>query len=85
VPAAREPRAVSESLMRYGRRGRPTEAAEVSVRWGRKWVDRYRAEARDPLFDRSAAPHRIPHRTSEKRVLQAIAVLRRLRFTGPAR
>jgi transposase InsO family protein len=32
--------------------------------------------------DRSSAPHRIPHRTSEQRV-QAIAALRRVRFTGP--
>ncbi len=58
------------------------EAAEVSVRCARKWVGRYRAEGETGLFDRSSAPHRIPHRTSEERV-QAIAALRRLRFTGP--
>jgi transposase len=58
------------------------EAAEVSVRCARKWVARYRAEGKTGLFDRSSAPHRIPHRTSEERV-QAIAALRRLRFTGP--
>ena len=34
------------------------------------------------LRDRSSAPHRIPHRTSEQRV-EAIAALQRLRFTGP--
>jgi len=34
------------------------------------------------LLDRSSAPHLIPHRTSDQRV-QAIAALRRLRFTGP--
>ncbi len=33
-------------------------------------------------MDRSSAPRSIPHRTSEQRV-QAIAALRRLRFTGP--
>jgi transposase InsO family protein len=58
------------------------EAAEVSVRCARKWVGRYRAEGQLGLFDRSSAPRRIPHRTSEERV-QAIAALRRLRFTGP--
>ncbi len=58
------------------------EAAEVSVRCVRKWVGRYRAEGETGLFDRSSAPHRIPHRTREERV-QAIAALRRLRFTGP--
>ena len=58
------------------------EAAEVSVRCARKWVGRYRAQGELGLFDRSSAPHGIPHRTSEERV-QAIAALRRLRFTGP--
>jgi transposase InsO family protein len=58
------------------------EAAEVSVRCAAKWVGRYRAEGEAGLLDRSSAPGRIPHRTSEQRV-QAIAALRRLRFTGP--
>src|ERR1700729_3418380 len=58
------------------------EAAGVSVRCARKWVGRYRAEGETGLRDRSSAPHRIPHRTSEQRV-QAIAALRRLRVTGP--
>jgi len=58
------------------------EAAGVSVRCARKWVGRYRAEGEAGLRDRSSAPHRIPHRTSEPRVA-AIAALRRLRFTGP--
>jgi hypothetical protein len=43
---------------------------------------RYRAESELGLRDRSSAPHRIPHRTSEQRI-EAIAALRRLRFTGP--
>jgi transposase InsO family protein/transposase len=58
------------------------EAAEVSVRCARKWVGRYRAEGELGLLDRSSAPCSIPHRTCEERV-QAIASLRRLRFTGP--
>ena len=58
------------------------EAAGVSVRCARKWVGRYRAEGGAGLRDRSSAPCRIPHRTSEQRV-EAIAALRRLRFTGP--
>jgi len=58
------------------------EAAEVSVRCARKWVGRYRSEGGLGLLDRSSAPSSIPHRTSEERV-QAIAALRRLRFTGP--
>jgi transposase InsO family protein/transposase len=58
------------------------EAAGVSVRCARKWVGRYRAEGEAGLRDRSSAPCRIPHRTSEQRV-EAIAALRRLRFTGP--
>jgi hypothetical protein len=58
------------------------EAAEVSVRCARKWVGRYRTEGDLGLLDRSSAPCSIPHRTSEER-MQAIAALRRLRFTGP--
>ena len=58
------------------------EAAGVSVRCARKWVGRYRVEGEAGLRDRSSAPHRIPHRTSEQRV-EVIAALRRVRFTGP--
>jgi transposase InsO family protein len=58
------------------------EAAGVSVRCARKWVGRYRVQGEAGLLDRSSAPRRIPRRTSEQRV-QAIAALRRLRFTGP--
>ena len=57
-------------------------AAEVSVRCARKWVGRYRAEGELGLLDRSSAPARVANRTPEDRV-QAIAALRRLRFTGP--
>ena len=57
------------------------EAAEVSDRTCSKWVGRYRAEGRAGLFDRSSAPHLVANRTEEN-TLQAIAALRRLRFTG---
>jgi transposase len=57
-------------------------AAGVSVRCARKWVGRARAEGELGLLDRSSAPDSIPRRTSERRV-EAIAALRRLRFTGP--
>jgi transposase InsO family protein len=57
-------------------------AAEVSVRCARKWVGRYRAEGELGLLDHSSAPRSIPHRTNVGR-MQAIAALRRVRFTGP--
>jgi len=57
-------------------------AAEVSVRCARKWVRRYLAEGELGLLDRSSAPTRVANRTPEQRV-EAIAALRRLRFTGP--
>jgi transposase InsO family protein len=57
-------------------------AAEVSVRCARKWVGRYRIEGDLGLLDRTSAPARVANRTAEDRV-QAIAALRRLRFTGP--
>jgi transposase InsO family protein len=57
-------------------------AAEVSARCARKWVRRYRTDGELGLLDRSSAPLSIPHRTDEQRI-EAIAVLRRLRFTGP--
>jgi transposase len=57
-------------------------AAEVSERTARKWVDRFRSEGEPGLLDRSSAPDHVHNRTPEDRV-QAIAALRRLRFTGP--
>ena len=58
------------------------EAAEVSVRCARKWMARYRAGGSAGLRDRSSAPIVVANRTDERRV-EAIAALRRLRFTGP--
>jgi transposase InsO family protein len=57
------------------------EAAGVSVRTVSKWLRCYRTEGEEGLLDRTSAPRSIPHRTAEERV-QAIAALRRLRFTG---
>jgi transposase InsO family protein len=58
------------------------EAAEVSVRCARKWVARYRSSGEPGLLDRSSAPALVANRTPDDRI-QAIAALRRLRFTGP--
>src|SRR6201991_2970807 len=57
-------------------------AAEVSERTAAKWVARYRVEGELGLLDRSSAPAVVANRTDERRV-EAIAALRRLRFTGP--
>jgi transposase InsO family protein/transposase len=57
-------------------------AAEVSARTCSKWVARYRADGLLGLLDRSSAPTVVANRTDEH-TIQAIAALRRLRFTGP--
>ena len=57
-------------------------AAETSEKTCGKWVARYHACRESGLLDRSSAPHRVANRTCERRV-EAIAALRRLRFTGP--
>lgn len=57
-------------------------ASEVSARTAGKWVARYRAEGTAGLLDRSSAPLFVTNRIYESTV-QAIAALRRLRFTGP--
>jgi transposase InsO family protein len=57
-------------------------AAGVSERTCSKWVGRYRVDGEPGLLDRSSVPRRVPNRT-EEHTIQAIAALRRLRFTGP--
>src|SRR4051795_10219215 len=57
-------------------------AAEVSVRCARKWVRRVLVEGGAGLVDRPSTPRLVANRTCERRV-EAIAALRRLRFTGP--
>jgi transposase InsO family protein len=61
---------------------RAAEAAEVSARTCSKWVARYRAEGVGGLVDRSSAPRVVANR-SDEHTIEAIAALRRLRFTGP--
>jgi transposase InsO family protein len=56
-------------------------AAEVSERTAGKWARRYRTEGEAGLLDRSSVPGHVANRTPEDRI-QAIAALRRLRFTG---
>jgi transposase InsO family protein/transposase-like protein len=57
-------------------------AAEVSERTCSKWVSRYRSEGELGLLDRSSAPVSVANRTDERQI-EAIAALRRLRFSGP--
>jgi transposase len=57
-------------------------AVEVSARTVGKWVARYRTEGSAGLLDRSSAPLFVANRSSES-TIEAIAALRRLRFTGP--
>ena len=57
-------------------------AAETSPRTCGKWVSRYRELGESGLLDHSSAPHLVANRTDERRI-EAIAALRRLRFTGP--
>jgi transposase InsO family protein/transposase-like protein len=57
-------------------------AAETSPRTCGKWVARYRACREFGLLDHSSAPGVVANRTCERRI-EAIAALRRLRFTGP--
>jgi transposase len=55
---------------------------KTSARTCGKWVARYREASEAGLVDRSSACRVVANRTDERRV-EAIAALRRLRFTGP--
>jgi transposase InsO family protein/transposase len=57
-------------------------AFQTSEKTCGKWVTRYRADSESGLLDRSSAPETVANRTDERRI-EAIAALRRLRFTGP--
>jgi transposase InsO family protein/transposase len=57
------------------------EAAGISDRTARKWLARYRVDGPAGLVDRSSAATVVANRTDERRI-EAIAALRRLRFTG---
>jgi transposase InsO family protein len=58
------------------------ESFGISERTARKWLARYRAEGAAGLIDRPSAPNVVANRTDEQ-TIEAIAALRRLRFTGP--
>ena len=62
-------------------RAEAAKAAGISLRSASKWLARWRAEGEAGLVDRSSAPHRIPHRTPERR-RQLVLALRRLRLTA---
>jgi transposase InsO family protein/transposase len=57
------------------------ESMGVSERTAHKWLARYRSEGSGGLIDRPSAPRVVANRTDEQTV-QAIAALRRLRFTA---
>jgi transposase InsO family protein/transposase len=61
--------------------GEAAARARVSEKTCRKWLGRWLAEGPDGLRDRSSAPKTVANKTSADRV-EAIAALRRLRFTG---
>jgi transposase InsO family protein len=54
----------------------------VSPRTARKWADRYRAEGKAGMFDRSSRPHSSPNKTPEQ-VKRQIVRLRWRRRLGP--
>jgi transposase InsO family protein len=58
------------------------ESFGISERTARKWLGRYRAEGPAGLIDRPSSPRVVANRTGEA-TIEAIAALRRLRFTGP--
>ncbi len=57
-------------------------AFQVSEPTARKWAKRFVAEGERGLLDRSSAPKTVANRIAAPRV-EAIAALRRLRFSGP--
>jgi transposase InsO family protein len=59
------------------------QAAGVSLRTARKWIDRHRQGGERRHHDRSSAPRRCPRRVADSRVAE-IEGLRRRRMTGPA-
>jgi transposase InsO family protein len=58
------------------------EALGLSTRQAYRWLQRFRAEGRSGLCDRSSRPHRLPGRTAPELVDQVLA-LRRQRCSGP--
>lgn len=58
------------------------EAAGISTRTAAKWRARFRAGGAAGLVDRSSAPKVVANRSANE-LEQAVAALRRLRFSGP--
>jgi transposase InsO family protein len=75
-----------QEIVRRVLAGRPRECVAeefgISTRTVAKWLARFRDEGELGLVDRSSAPRRVPSRTDASRI-EAIAALRRLRFSGP--
>lgn len=61
---------------------RAARASEVTPRTAHKWAGRFEVEGEAGLLDRPSTPKRVWNRTDERRT-QLIALLRRLRMTGP--
>ena len=62
----------------------PAQAAlkfAVTAKVVKRWVERYKAEGRAGMADRSSRPRRSPHAT-ERAVADRIVALRPLRLTG---
>ena len=59
------------------------ERADISRRTGYKWLDRFVEEGEAGLVDRSHAPHRCPHKTSNEVAQQLLALRRAHPFWGP--
>ena len=57
-------------------------AAGISTRTAAKWKARFAAEGAGGLVDRSSAPKTVANRSSAQ-LEDAVAALRRLRFSGP--
>ena len=60
---------------------RAAHAYGISTRTAYKWLARYRDGGEAALTDRPSVPHRIPHRTRPRRVLEIVA-LRAQRLPG---
>ena len=69
----REEAGIAELCRRY----------EISRKTGYKWLDRFEAEGRAGLGDRSHVPHGCPHRLDEETVEQVLAVRRKYPSWGP--
>lgn len=59
------------------------EAAGITPRSARKWLDRHEAGGPDGLLDRTSRPHNSPMRLAKEWV-ELILMLRRTRMSGPA-